>query len=136
MGPAEFVTGQGIDVRPHPRIGLATMTCLYKGEIHHRDSLGTDHSIEPGAVNWMVAGHFITHSERTDGDVRDRPHDLFGIQTWVALPEEAEDSAAAFEHAPKESLPLLEGEGARAIDPWLCLRRNGTCQRVLRDVLC
>jgi redox-sensitive bicupin YhaK (pirin superfamily) len=111
MGPAEFVTGQGIDVRPHPHIGLATVTYLYKGKVHHRDSLGTDQWIEPGAVNWMVAGHGITHSERTDGDIRARPHDLFGIQTWVALPEAAEDAAAVFEHAPKDTLPLLEGEG-------------------------
>jgi redox-sensitive bicupin YhaK (pirin superfamily) len=111
MGPAEFVTGKGIDVRPHPHIGLATVTYLYKGKIHHRDSLGTDQWIEPGAVNWMVAGHGITHSERTDGEIRARPHDLFGIQTWVALPDAAEEGAAAFEHAPKASLPLLEGEG-------------------------
>ncbi len=111
MGPAEFVTGQGIDVRPHPHIGLATVTYLYKGKIHHRDSLGTDQWIEPGAVNWMVAGHGITHSERTDGEIRKSPHDLFGIQTWVALPEEAEDAAAAFEHAPKDTLPVLDGKG-------------------------
>lgn len=111
MGPAEFVTGQGIDVRPHPHIGLATVTYLYRGTIHHRDSLGTDQWIEPGAVNWMVAGHGITHSERTDGTVRDNPHSLFGIQTWVALPEEAEDTAADFQHAAKADLPFLEGEG-------------------------
>ena len=111
MGPAEFVTGQGIDVRPHPHIGLATVTYLYKGKIHHRDSLGTDQWIEPGAVNWMVAGHGITHSERTDGDVRKRPHELFGIQTWVAMPKDREDDPAAFEHAAKDSLPLIEGEG-------------------------
>lgn len=111
MGPAEFVTGQGIDVRPHPHIGLATVTYLYKGKIHHRDSLGTDQWIEPGAVNWMVAGHGITHSERTDGEIRQRPHDLFGIQTWVALPEKDEESGAAFEHAPKDTLPFLQGEG-------------------------
>ena len=111
MGPAEFVTGTGIDVRPHPHIGLATVSYLYKGKMHHRDSLGTDRWIEPGAVNWMVAGHGITHSERTDGEIRNSPHDLFGIQTWVALPEEAEDNPADFEHAPKDTLPLLEGEG-------------------------
>lgn len=113
MGPAEFVIGAGIDVRPHPHIGLATVTYLYKGKIHHRDSLGTDQWIEPGAVNWMVAGHGITHSERADGRIRARPHDLFGIQTWVALPEEAEDLPATFEHAPKATLPLLEGEGKK-----------------------
>ncbi|WP_298836207.1 pirin family protein [uncultured Roseobacter sp.] len=111
MGPAEFLTGKGIDVRPHPHIGLATVTYLYRGTIHHRDSLGTDQWIEPGAVNWMVAGHGITHSERTDGDVRKKPHSLFGIQTWVALPEEAEDNPAAFEHAPKDTLPFMTGEG-------------------------
>ncbi len=111
MGPAEFLTGQGIDVRPHPHIGLATVTYLYKGKIHHRDSLGTDQWIEPGAVNWMVAGEGITHSERTDGDARARPHDLFGLQTWVALPRKDEDSGAVFEHADKAALPMLEGEG-------------------------
>ena len=111
MGPADFVTGQGIDVRPHPHIGLATVTYLYRGTIHHRDSLGTDQWIEPGAVNWMVAGHGITHSERIDGEVRKKPSSLFGIQTWVALPDDAEDDPAAFEHAPKDSLPFLEGEG-------------------------
>tara|TARA_R110000787_G_scaffold104370_4_gene211391 strand:+ start:785 stop:1723 length:939 start_codon:yes stop_codon:yes gene_type:complete len=111
MGPAEFLTGKGIDVRPHPHIGLATVSYLYKGKIHHRDSLGTDQWIEPGAVNWMVAGHGITHSERADGDVIKQPHSLFGIQTWVALPQKDEDSGAMFEHARKDSLPMLEGEG-------------------------
>ncbi|MEL6915127.1 MAG: pirin family protein [Pseudomonadota bacterium] len=111
MGPAEFVTGQGIDVRPHPHIGLATVTYLYKGKIHHRDSVGTDQWIEPGAVNWMVAGHGITHSERADGEVRRNPHSLFGIQTWVALPKDHEDRGADFVHAGKGELPLMEGEG-------------------------
>ena len=111
MGPAEFLTGQGIDVRPHPHIGLATVTYLMKGRIHHRDSLGTDQWIEPGAVNWMVAGQGITHSERTDGDARDNPHSLFGLQTWVALPREAEDTGAAFQHTPEAELPVIEGEG-------------------------
>ncbi|APX11240.1 pirin family protein [Tateyamaria omphalii] len=111
MGPAEFVTGTGIDVRPHPHIGLATVTYLYRGKIHHRDSLGTDQWIEPGAVNWMVAGHGITHSERADGEVRQKPHSLFGIQTWVALPKDHEDNPADFQHAPKDTLPVLEGEG-------------------------
>lgn len=98
MGPAEFVTGQGIDVRPHPHIGLATVTYLMRGQIHHRDSLGTDQWITPGAVNWMVAGDGITHSERTDGAIRHAPHSLLGIQTWVALPKGAEDGAADFEY--------------------------------------
>ena len=111
MGPAEFVTGQGIDVRPHPHIGLATVTYLYKGRMHHRDSLGTDAWIEPGAVNWMVAGKGITHSERTDGEARKAPMSMFGIQTWVALPKDHEDRPPEFEHAARDALPLMEGEG-------------------------
>ena len=111
MGPAEFLTGQGIDVRPHPHIGLATVTYLLKGRLHHRDSLGTDQWIEPGAVNLMFAGHGITHSERTDGPLRDRPHGMFGLQTWLALPKKNEDDPAAFIHAPSAVLPELEGEG-------------------------
>jgi redox-sensitive bicupin YhaK (pirin superfamily) len=111
MGPAEFVTGQGIDIRPHPHIGLATVTYLYKGKFHHRDSLGTDQWIEPGAVNLMTAGHGITHSERVDGEMLNTPYSLFGIQTWLALPQDAEDDPAAFVHAGKSELPLLEGEG-------------------------
>lgn len=111
MGPAEFLTGQGIDVRPHPHIGLGTVTYLMKGKIHHRDSLGTDQWIEPGAVNWMMAGHGITHSERTDGNVRDNPHSLFGLQTWLAVPKAHEDDPAGFVHLPKTALPELEGEG-------------------------
>lgn len=95
VGPAEFLTGQCIDVRPHPHVGLATVTYLYKGKIHHRDSLGTDQWIEPGAVNWMVAGHGITHSERADGDMIKARHSLFGIQTWVALPQKDEDAGAS-----------------------------------------
>ena len=111
MGPAEFLTGKGIDVRPHPHIGLGTVTYLMKGRIHHRDSLGTNSWIEPGAVNWMLAGQGITHSERQDGAIRDQPHDLFGLQTWLALPRAMEDDPAAFVHAPKSALPELEGEG-------------------------
>lgn len=111
MGPAEFVTGKGIDVRPHPHIGLATVTYLHRGAIHHRDSLGTDQWIEPGAMNLMVAGHGITHSERMDGEAVTKPQSLFGIQSWIALPKGAEDREAAFIHAPKADLPMLEGEG-------------------------
>ncbi|SLN11777.1 Pirin [Pseudoruegeria aquimaris] len=111
MGPAEFLSGQGIDVRPHPHIGLATVTYLFSGKIHHRDSLGTNQWIEEGAVNWMVAGNGITHSERIDEEVRQQPQLLSGIQTWVALPEDREDDPAAFIHAPKAELPALEGEG-------------------------
>jgi len=111
MGPAEFVTGQGIDIRPHPHIGLATVTYLFNGRFHHRDSLGTDQWIEPGAVNLMTAGHGVTHSERVDGDMLKAPYDLFGIQTWIALPEDREEGPAAFSHVPKARLPLLQGEG-------------------------
>lgn len=113
-GPAEFLTGQGIDVRPHPHIGLGTVTYLYRGDFHHRDSLGTDQVILPGAVNWMVAGKAVTHSERTSEAGRSGPSSLFGIQTWVALPEGVEDRAASFEHHPKDTLPELEAEGIKA----------------------
>ena len=113
MGPAEFLTGQGVDVRPHPHIGLATVTYLYRGEFHHRDSLGSSQVILPGAVNWMVAGRGVTHSERTGAATRAAPHDLFGIQTWVALPASAEDVAPSFEHHGREALPVIEADGAR-----------------------
>ncbi|MGL4404483.1 MAG: pirin family protein [Notoacmeibacter sp.] len=112
MGPAEFITGEGIDVRPHPHIGLATVTYLLKGEFQHRDSLGTNQMIYPGEVNWMIAGHGITHSERTSAETRANPSSLYGIQTWVALPDEAEDTKAAFEHHASEALPFIEAEGA------------------------
>lgn len=110
-GPAEFLTGQGIDVRPHPHIGLATVTYLYKGEFQHRDSLGTNQMIYPGEVNWMIAGNGVTHSERTSEETRAHPHSLFGIQTWVALPESQEEIEAGFEHHGKDALPFLESEG-------------------------
>jgi len=114
MGPAEFVTNQGIDVRPHPHIGLATVTYLYKGEFQHRDSLGTNQIIYPGEVNWMTAGRGVTHSERTSKETRAHPHGLFGIQTWVALPESAEETAPGFEHHGKEALPYLDADGKKA----------------------
>ena len=111
MGPAEFLTGQGIDVRPHPHIGLSTVTYLLQGRMHHRDSLGTDQWITPGEVNLMTAGIGITHSERTDGDMRAKPFSMFGLQTWLALPKSREDDPAAFQSAPSSALPMLEGEG-------------------------
>ncbi|MEL7117170.1 MAG: pirin family protein [Pseudomonadota bacterium] len=111
MGPAEFLPTKGMDVRPHPHIGLATISYLYRGRMHHRDSLGTDKWIEPGAVNWMVSGHGITHSERTDDETQTDPMPFFGIQTWVALPKDHEDNPAAFVHAPKDTLPFMEAEG-------------------------
>ena len=111
MGPVEFLTGSGIDVRPHPHIGLATVTYLLKGEFQHRDSLGSNQMIYPGEVNWMVAGHGVTHSERTSAETRANPTSLHGIQTWVALPDAVEDSAAKFEHQDKSALPFLDAEG-------------------------
>lgn len=114
MGPAEFLTGQGIDVRPHPHIGLATVTYLFRGEFQHRDSLGSDQMIHPGAVNWMIAGQGVTHSERTSVETRQNPSSLFGIQTWVALPERAEDDPAAFEHVGRDALPYLQSQGVNA----------------------
>lgn len=111
MGPAEFIDAGGIDVRPHPHIGLATVTYLYQGEFQHRDSLGTSQMIYPGEVNWMVAGNGVTHSERTSAQTRATRHSLFGIQTWVALPENHEDKPASFEHQGADALPFLSGEG-------------------------
>lgn len=111
MGPVEFLTDQGIDVRPHPHIGLATVTYLFAGEFQHRDSLGTNQMIHPGEVNWMIAGRGVTHSERTSAATRTGRHVLSGIQTWVALPEAHEETDAAFEHHGANALPVLDGEG-------------------------
>ncbi|HUF57011.1 MAG TPA: pirin family protein [Thermohalobaculum sp.] len=112
MGPAEFLTDQGIDVRPHPHIGLATVTYLFDGALYHRDSLGTAMEIRPGAVNWMIAGRGITHSERTGTAERAKPKKrLYGIQTWVALPDAAEETDPGFEHQPEEALPVIADAG-------------------------
>jgi redox-sensitive bicupin YhaK (pirin superfamily) len=111
MGPSEFLLGQGIDVRPHPHIGLATVTYLFRGEVMHRDSLGTEQPIRPGAVNWMTAGQGIAHSERTGPKERARGATLFGIQSWVALPARVEETAPAFAHHEQRALPVIEGEG-------------------------
>lgn len=98
MGPAVFEPGRGIDVRPHPHIGLATVTFLWSGAIHHRDTLGSEQVIAPGDVNWMTAGRGIAHSERTPADVRTGRHDVHGMQTWVALPKSYEEVAPEFHH--------------------------------------
>jgi redox-sensitive bicupin YhaK (pirin superfamily) len=112
MGPAEFILGTGMDVRPHPHIGLATVTYLFDGEIIHRDSLGTHIPIRPGAMNLMSAGSGIVHSERTDEEARKLgPNRMFGIQAWVALPASHEETPAAFTHYPDTDLPVIEGEG-------------------------
>lgn len=113
MGPAEFITEGGIDVRPHPHIGLGTVTYLYEGEFEHRDSLGTHQMIYPGEVNWMVAGRGVTHSERTSAETRAKKNKLFGIQTWIALPEDREDMAPDFEHHKEAALPVITDGGAQ-----------------------
>lgn len=107
MGAASFEPGRGIDVRPHPHIGLATVTYLFRGEIMHRDSLGTVIPIRPGEMNLMSAGRGIVHSERTPDEARARGHELFGIQAWVALPRAHEESEPAFTHYGTQELPLL-----------------------------
>jgi redox-sensitive bicupin YhaK (pirin superfamily) len=111
MGPAEFRSGQGLDVRPHPHIGLATVTYLFNGQIIHRDSIGSVAPIEPGAVNWMSAGRGIAHSERTAGDHRVAGERLHGLQCWVALPQTEEESAPAFAHYEASALPVEQAEG-------------------------
>jgi redox-sensitive bicupin YhaK (pirin superfamily) len=111
MGPAELPEGKGIDVRPHPHIGLATVTYLFDGTIVHRDSLGSLQAITPGDVNWMTAGLGIVHSERSDGEIRKRREKLFGIQIWVALPKRYEETEPDFTHYARASLPVIEGEG-------------------------
>ena len=113
MGPGEFLTDQGLDVRPHPHIGLATVTYLFSGRVMHRDSLGTALPIEPGAMNLMTAGAGIAHSERTPTDDRKAPSRLYGIQAWVALPAALEERPPDFSHHPKESLPVIASDGAR-----------------------
>ena len=111
MGPAELAPGSGIDVRPHPHIGLAAVTYLFHGTIVHRDSLGSVQSIEPGAVNWMTAGRGIVHSERSDNELRKRRQTLYGIQIWVALPKQHEETHPDFTHYGADLLPQVEGEG-------------------------
>lgn len=108
MGPSVFAEGKGIDVRPHPHIGLATLTYLFDGEIMHRDSLGCVERIVPGEVNWMVAGRGIVHSERTPSDLRETGFRLHGLQIWIALPKSKEETDPAFFHFEKEEIPRLE----------------------------
>ncbi len=113
MGPAEFLLGQGLDVRPHPHIGLSTVTYLFDGEIMHRDSLGVVQPIRPGAVNVMTAGRGIVHSERTAPEERAKAPKLFGIQTWAALPATHEEAMPDFAHFAEADLPRITGEGKR-----------------------
>lgn len=107
LGPAQFPSGRGMDVRPHPHIGLATVTYLFAGAIEHRDSLGNVLTIRPGDVNWMTAGRGIAHSERTPAAERVAGQELHGIQTWVALPLDAEETEPAFHHHAAQDLPRI-----------------------------
>jgi redox-sensitive bicupin YhaK (pirin superfamily) len=106
-----FKAGTGIDVRPHPHIGLATLTYLFEGQILHRDSVGSVQPIDPGEVNWMTAGRGIVHSERTAPEVRLGEAPLFGIQSWIALPERHEETDPGFAHHTAGELPVIEAEG-------------------------
>ena len=115
MGPADFAPGTGIDVRPHPHIGLATVTWLFAGALGHRDSLGTQIDIHPGAVNWMTAGRGIVHSERTPQAQREMGHYMHGIQAWVALPVSHEECDPAFDHVPATAMPRLDADGVQAV---------------------
>ena len=114
FGPVLMKSGQGIDVRPHPHIGLATVTWLFDGAIYHRDSLGSAQPIAPGELNWMTAGKGIVHSERTAAADLARDRQVFGIQSWVALPKAHEETAPGFEHVAMERLPVVEDKGVSA----------------------
>jgi redox-sensitive bicupin YhaK (pirin superfamily) len=105
LGPSTFAQGEGIDVRPHPHIGLATVTYLFQGELLHRDSLGSKQVITPGSMNWMTAGRGIVHSERTRTEEKDKLHYAHGLQSWIALPKQCEERPPTFHHHPADSLP-------------------------------
>jgi redox-sensitive bicupin YhaK (pirin superfamily) len=111
MGPTQFESGHGIDVRPHPHIGLATVTYLFSGSLEHRDSLGNVREIRPGDVNWMTAGHGIAHSERTPHLARAAGAMIHGIQSWVALPDGLEDDEPSFTHYPGSGIPQRRLDG-------------------------
>jgi redox-sensitive bicupin YhaK (pirin superfamily) len=113
MGPADFAPGTGVNVRPHPHIGIATITYLFSGQIRHRDSLGFDQVIHPGAVNWMTAGRGIVHSERTPEELKTSGSHLHGIQAWIALPIDQEEIDPGFVHYPASGIPTVERPGLR-----------------------
>ena len=113
FGPVEFPPGKGVDVRPHPHIGLATVTYLFDGAQMHRDTLGSVQEIKPGDVNWMTAGRGIAHSERTGPELRARGHRLHGIQTWVGLPQKDEETDPHFQHFAAADLPERKDKGVR-----------------------
>ena len=114
FGPARLPAGQGMDVRPHPHINLATVTYLFEGAIEHRDSIGSHQVIEPGAINLMTAGSGIVHSERSPQELRPAGPSLYGMQTWLALPDGREEVDPAFDHVGDEGLPLIEDGVARS----------------------
>ena len=133
FGPAEFRAGNGLDVRPHPHIGLATVTYLFDGEIMHRDSLGTAVAIRPGEVNWMTAGRGIVHSERTRPEQRVDGEPIHGLQMWVALPAAKEEMEAGFAHHETAEFPVVNdnGQNVRVVVGSLygALRRCRPCMR-------
>ena len=114
MGPAEFVPNSVTDIRPHPHIGLSTLTYLYEGRMVHRDNLGTVQTITPGEVNWMTSGKGIAHSERAHADDYGKKVRMQGLQFWVALPDETEDQAPSFRHYTQNQIPVFKGEGFTA----------------------
>ena len=114
FGPARLPAGRGMDVRPHPHINLATVTYLFEGAIEHRDSIGSHQVIQPGAINLMTAGSGIVHSERSPAELRPNGPSLYGMQTWLALPDGKEELAPAFEHVDGSELPLVEDKGVAA----------------------
>ena len=115
MGPVTFLDDKGMDVRPHPHIGLATVTWLFEGVIRHRDSIGSIADIRPGEVNWMTSGHGIVHSERTPPEARQDGQRLHGIQVWVALPQADAEVAPEFHHHDRDALPRIRGRGVEAV---------------------
>ncbi len=147
FGPGEFLKGTGLDVRPHPHIGLSTVTYLFDGQIMHRDSLGLEQLIRPGELNLMKAGKAIVHSERTPPALRPDGASLYGIQTWMALPKHLEESNPEFVHHGASDLPTIEGEGKKnhrrfRLDVWkdrggtiadrnILWRCNSQCRRGL-----
>ncbi|HWJ39037.1 MAG TPA: pirin family protein, partial [Sphingomicrobium sp.] len=114
FGPARLPPGRGMDVRPHPHINLATVTYLFDGAIEHRDSIGSHQVIEPGAINLMTAGSGIVHSERSPSELRPGGPSLYGMQTWLALPDGREEIAPAFDHVAPDGLPLIEEDKVSA----------------------
>lgn len=113
MGPSMLDVGDGLDVKPHPHIGLSTVTYLFEGQVRHRDSLGEDRIIKPGELNLMTAGRGVVHSERTPEDDRQKKQSIYGIQSWLALPEKYEDKAPSFEHFGIDALPKVDEDGLK-----------------------